>query len=192
MEPVSNKPVDLKSHYAVASASEAKTAETAGMSLLKVFELQFKKFEAEVNVLYFEKGYVALGNELNYFKDKFGKVDSEDVRALYENFGREMDEVNTVILSNKKVIEATQKSLELVDDGSLKIDGKVVLSAAEFKKMEMLIDRFEDLIEKVSDFIEKADYEEQEEKLQTLVKQLDEAEKVVGLMRGIVHLDFAR
>ena len=57
MEPITNKAVDLKSHYAAASVSEAKTAETAGVSLLKVFELQFKKFEAEVNVLYLEKAF---------------------------------------------------------------------------------------------------------------------------------------
>jgi hypothetical protein len=188
MEPVSNKTVDLKSYYAAAGVSERKAAETAGVTALRVFELEYQKFEAEVNVLYFEKGYVALADELNYFKEKFGSVDSPDVRALYENFGREMDEVNAVILGNKKVIEATQKSLDLAEDDSRKINEKVVLTAAEFKKLEILIGRFEALLEKVSDFVEKADYEEQSEKLLTLEKRVDEAGRVVGLMKGILHL----
>lgn len=192
MGPINNVSAEGKAVYVAANAVEPAKVETAGASLLKVFELQFKKFEAEVNVLYFEKGYVALGNELNYFRDKFGSVDSQDVRQLYENFGREMDEVNAVILDNKKVIEATQKSLELLEDSALKIDEKVILTPAEFRKLEILVGRFEALLEKVSDFVEKANYEEQAEKLLTLEKRVDEAERVVGLMKGILGLGSAR
>ena len=188
MGPINHVSAEGKAVYVAANAVEPAKVETAGVSLLKVFELQFKKFEAEVNVLYFEKGYVALGNELNYFRDKFGSVDSQDVRQLYENFGREMDEVNAVILDNKKVIEATQKSLELLEDSALKNDGKVVLTPAEFRKLEILVGRFEALLEKVSDFVEKANYEEQAEKLLSLEERVGEAERVVGLMKGILHL----
>jgi hypothetical protein len=192
MGPINNVSAEGKAVYVAANAVVPAKVETAGVSLLKVFELQFKKFEAEVNVLYFEKGYVALGNELNYFKDKFGSVDSQDVRQLYENFGSEMDGVNTLILHNKKVIEATQKSLELLEDSALKNDEKVVLTPAEFRKLEILVGRFEALLEKVSDFVDKVDYEEQAEKLLTLEVRVDEAERVVGLMKGILGLGSAR
>ncbi len=78
--------------------------------------------------------------------------------------------------------------MELLEDSALKNDGKVVLTPAEFRKLEILVGRFEALLEKVSDFVEKANYEEQAEKLLTLEVRVDEAERVVGLMKGILGL----